>query len=779
MKVSYNVLKKYLPDLWSPQEIAELLTMHTAEVEEIHESNEHLTSVFIVEVLEVRKHPDSEKLNICKIVHNDTELQIICGAPNVRAWLITPLATIGTDLWGGFVIAKSKIRGETSEGMLCGADEIWLSTEKQNGIMELPADAPIWMSMKDYVWGSDSIIEVDNKAINHRPDLFSHIGIAREIAAITNKKLDFSYIEDNFSNTPWDLKIENNIPDFVKRYIGVQVNNVENMDSPEYIKEIINTEWVESKWLLVDITNYSLYLYGQPTHCFDADTINGNIVVRMAKSWETFHALNDKEYELSVEDIVIADQKWVIALGWIIGGSHSAVSNSTKNIIVEWAHFEQSVVRQTGKRHGLRTDALNVFEKDLQPKMAEHWVSLIIDEIQKLLPKSEVVGMSDIYRKKQEDVSVDFDLSFINTLIGKEYKEDNALSILTNLGIKEKWNLLSIPFWRKDLHRKADIAEEIARIDGFDNIKAEVISINSWAILQHPIYNIKKDSRIFWIQKGFYDMYNYSFVWEDIMKKLSTSTENLIPLKNSLSEDATHMKNSHIPNLLKTLEKNSKSFKDLKLFELEKVYTKDDSWISEKNMVSGVVTSSSDIPYYEIQTLVNEYLENIGVVKSSYMPLAQTLSYVHAGRTAHLIVRGRPVGLVWEIHPMVAANFKIQQKIAFFELDLDLLTQAANALVKAKEISEFQMNHFDICFSIDKDTNGILIQNTIEKTDPKIIKKVELFDIYQNEEKLPGKRSISFKVYIQSLEWTLDDEVKNTLIKQIIEKVEKKWGILR
>ena len=387
--------------------------------------------------------------------------------------------------------------------------------------------------------------------------------------------------------------------------------------------------------------------------------------------------------------------------------------------------------------------------------------------------------MSDIYSDVQKEVSVDFDITFINTLIGREYSLENSLTILNNLGITEKWGVLDIPFWRKDLHRKADIAEEIARIDGFDKIEPEVISINSGAILQHPLYNIKKDTRNFWVQQGFYDMYNYSFVWEEIMKKLSLSTENLVPLKNYLSEDATHMKNSHIPNLLKTLEKNGKSFKDLKLFELEKVYMKDNWEVSEKNMISGVVPSSSDTPYYEIQTLVNQYLENIGVAKFSYSTLTESIAFVHSGRTAQLIVRGKPVGLVWEIHPMVAKNFKIKQKIGFFELDLDLLTQAANTLIKAKEISEFQMNNFDICFSIDKETNGILIQNTIEKMNPSIIKKVELFDIYQDEEKLPGKRSVSFKVYIQSLEWTLDDDYKNTLIKEIIEKVEKKWGVLR
>jgi phenylalanyl-tRNA synthetase beta chain len=779
MKISYNLLKKYIPELENPEQVAQLLTMHTAEVEEIIEQWSHLKTVFIVEILDVKKHPEADTLNLCKIVHNNEELQIVCGAPNVKAWLIVPLATIWTDLWEGFIIKKSKIRGETSEWMLCWADEIGLTHEKQDGIMELPSNAQLWKSMFEYVWTHDSIIEVDNKAINHRPDLFSHVWIIRELTTILWKKLDFEYALNIFSNTSEDLWIQVEIPELVRRYIWVSMSWAQNIQSPDYIKELLNTEWIDSKGILVDITNYSLYFYGQPTHCFDADTLEWNIVVRKAKAWETLLALNDKEYKLTEDDIVIADQKKVIALWGIIGGKDTAVSNTTKNIVIEAAHFDQATVRQTWKRHGLRTDALNVFEKDLQPEMAEKWMNLIISELQKNMSHTQINWYSDIYTSKQKSVTVDFNLDFINNLIGKEYNKNECLEVLENLWIKETWGKLEIPFWRKDIHYKADIAEEITRINGFDAVPPTNIRINTWAVLQNTNYRLKRDSRNFWVQHGFYDMYNYSFVWSEIMQKLWENTKELVALKNSLSEDATHMKNSHIPNLLKTLEQNIKQFKNLSLFEIEKVYHAKNENIWETTMLSWLMTSSKDIPYYDIQKLVSEYLLSIGITKYSFELGNTSPDYVHSGRTANLVIRGQSVWIVWEIHPLVAKNFKIKDKIAFFDINLEALENAAYSITKAKEISEFQENSFDINFAINKDAKGSQIQQTIEKTDPKHIKKVELFDIYEDEEKLPWQRSISFKVFTQSLEGTLNDEYKNNLIKEIVSKVEKKWGTLR
>ena len=313
----------------------------------------------------------------------------------------------------------------------------------------------------------------------------------------------------------------------MRRYKWLKVSWVENIESPDYIKKVIWSADCMSKWLLVDLSNYSLYLYGQPTHMFDADKLKWNICVRYAENGEKFLALDDKEYELTNEDIVIADDSWVIALWWIIWWKDSAISDDTKNVIIEWAHFHQAVLRKTWKRLGLRTDALNVFEKDLQPAMAQMWVSLIASELEKNLEWINFDAYSDNYENKQGKIELDFDIDFINKLIWKEYDENYAKSILQNLWIEIKWNKAIIPFWRKDLTFKADLAEEIARIDWYNNVESTIPRVNLWAVNQSNTYKLKNDVREYLTSSGFYDMYNYSFVNEELMQKICRETIKL------------------------------------------------------------------------------------------------------------------------------------------------------------------------------------------------------------------------------------------------------------
>ena len=264
----------------------------------------------------------------------------------------------------------------------------------------------------------------------------------------------------------------------------------------------------------MDITNYSLYLYGQPTHCFDAAKVMGNIHIRFAKQDEAFHALNGKSYTLSPTDIVIADEVSVLALGGVIGGSASAVSEKTTDIIIESAWFDQAIIRKTGKRLGLRTDSLNVFEKDLVASIRETGPSLIIQELQKNIPSLKLEAFGDVYPEPQAPTYIDYDLDFICRLIGKEYSSKEALEILARVGIEEKDGILAIPLWRKDLTTKADIAEEIARLDGYQNIQITVPRVQLGAVSQKPLYKAKRELRNFLVARGFFEMYTYSFVYE-------------------------------------------------------------------------------------------------------------------------------------------------------------------------------------------------------------------------------------------------------------------------
>ncbi|RAL57665.1 phenylalanine--tRNA ligase subunit beta [Candidatus Gracilibacteria bacterium GN02-872] len=779
MKISYKALKRQIPDLKSVEEVAKDLVMHTAEVEEIDYEGENLEKVFIGIVKTCEKHPDSEKLNCTTVEVLGQTYPIVCGAPNVKAGIKVPVALVGAKLKADFIIAKTKIRGETSEGMICSEDELGLVDERQAGIMELSEEAPLGACMRDYLEKNDAIIEVDNKAINHRPDLFSHIGILREIQAINGKKFDFEYENIDLSSLP-DLNIKNEIPNEVSRYIGVKMENVENSDSPDYIKEVLNSAGVKPKGLLVDLSNYSLYFYGQPTHIFDADKIDGDIIIRKAKSGEKFLTLNDTEYKLDENDIVIADNSKILALGGIIGGKESAVSDSTKNIIIESAHFDQAIIRITGKKLGIRTDALNVFEKDILNEMQDKGASLIISEILKNIPNAKLISFSDIYPKKQEKIFIDFDLDFINNLIGKKYEKTEILDILNNLGIKLVGDKLEIPFWRKDLTYKADIAEEIARISGYDSIKPTIPSINLGAVTQSNTYKIKNSVRDFLTSIGYFDLYTYSFVNKELVEKCGLSTENLVEMKNALSEELTHLRGSLIPNLLMTVENNNRDFKDLKLFEIEKVFEKKGNDVLERYFLSGVEVIDKDLVYFDIQKTVSKLLKYLGVEKYFFEKADKVPDFAHTGRTAVILVRGQEIGFVGEIHPKVAKNFEISERIGFFEIDVEKLKEMVFGKIKTKDISMFQENNFDLNFVVEKDkVSASKVKATIEKAEPKLITKVELIDIYENNLVLAGKRSLTFRIYIQSMDGTLDDKAKTEIIEKIIAAVKKIGGELR
>jgi len=787
MKISYKVLKSYKENIKNENEVAKDLVMHTAEVEDIVSEKSSFENIVYWIIKTVENHPDADSLRVCMVDVWDEEVQIVCWGSNLEVWQAVAVAKLWAVVswhWTETItMKKTAIRWVESYGMICASEEIGLKEEfpakDEKEIMDLSSiKAEPGTNLADLLWKNDSILEIDNKAINHRPDLFSHIGIIREIYTIDWEKFDFEYELKDFSNIE-KLNIENTITDVVTRYIWVKVENVSNIDSPQYIKDVLSSAEIASKWILVDLSNYSLYLYGQPTHCFDADKIEWNITIRYAKQGEKFIALNDNEYELSEKDIVIADDVKVLAIWGVIGWKSSSVDNNTKNIIIESANFEQSIIRQTWKRLWIRTDSLNVFEKDIVNELQIYGASLIVSELEKNLEWIKITWFSDSYVKKQEVVEIEYDIDFFNNLIGKTYTENEILNILENLWIKKIDNKLIIPFWRKDLNFKADIAEEIARITWYNSIEATIPEINMWAVIQNNSYKLKNDSRNFFTDIWFYDIYNYSFVNKDLMEKCLDSTDSLVEMKNALSEELSHLRWSLIPNLLDTIEKNQLNFDELKVFEIEKVFNREWNEVKEEMMLSWLISSKDNIIYYEIQEIISKFLKTVWIYNFEFRNSKNLPKYSHKWRTASVIIRGKEVWFVWEISPKVIKNFEINSRLWFFEINSDLILDALYWIKKYEEISNFQENNFDLNFVISKDVEASKIKAVIEKADKKLIKKVNLIDIYENSEKLWEKRSLTFKIFIQSMEKTLDDKDKASIIEKIVNSVAKLGWELR
>ncbi len=797
MKVSYKILKNYLPYLDTALKVWEDLVMHTAEVEEIHSQKSYFENMVLWVITKIEQHPDADSLKVCQVaVWEENDIQIVCWGSNLEVGQKVAVAKIWASVvWHGqgepVVMKKTAIRWVESLWMICAADEVWLAdrfpAKDEKEIVDLKDfDFKAGKALCDVLEKNDEILEIDNKAINHRPDMFSYMWVLRELAVINNKSLDVDYASYDFSNTP-KLNFTNQIPEFVRRYSLSKISWVGNITSSKEIQTIIEAAGHSVKGLLVDVSNYSLYFYGQPVHIFDAKKVSWDIQVRFAKVWEKILALDDKEYELGEKDIVIADSEKVLAIAWIIWGKSSAVSDETTEILVETAHFDQAILRMTWKRLWVRTDALNVFEKDILPEMCLRAQALVIRELQNAFQNLKVEAFADSYSQKQEKVIQDFDLNFYSNLVWYKFEEAETKNILENLWIKfldsessSEWQLkIEIPFWRKELTTKADIAEELARIIGYDNITTTVPRINIWAVIQSNTYKLKKDARAFFTDRGFFDVYNYSFVSNDLYEKLNMDINSCVELKNALTLDATHMKNSLIPNLMKWLEDNIKERKDIKLVELEKVFFKNWNEISEDYFLSGVMTSSKNLVYYDVQNIVTDFLQTIFTSNFYYDKVEVYPDFSHKWRTARVVVRGQDVWYVWEIHPVVSKRFGVEDRVWFFEINVWKLLAWIYSITKAKELSTFQENNFDLSFVVSKDVLWKDIKSTILNTDKKLINKVELFDIYEDEDKLPQARSLSFKVYIQSMTDTIKDDVKAQLIKDIIVKVEKKGGKLR
>lgn len=789
MKVSYKVLKRYIPDITAVETVAQNLIMHTAEVEEIHSQKKAFDQIVFGKILSVDAHPNADSLRVCMVDIGENEAtQIVCGGSNLSVGQGVAVAKIGASvLWHGqgepVVMKKTAIRGVESSGMICASEEIGLKetfpARDEKEILDLSHfPAKPGTNLAVILGKDDAIIEIDNKAINHRPDMFSHIGVAREVAAIEGKALGYSYAYEDFSNI-LKVDLKNFIPEKVSRYMAVYVSGVKNSQSPSEILEVIASHEIESKGILVDISNYSLYLYGQPTHCFDADSLHGNIHIRFAKQGELFLALNEKQYTLSSEDIVIADDAGPIALWGIIGGKASAVHKDTKNIVIESAHFDQATIRKTGKRLGIRTDALNIFEKDIPLSLQSRWASLIVQELRGIFPEMKIEKYADVTEYEEKTLKIPFELPRIQKLIGKNYSEENILDILRRLEIPVIGNEIHVPFWRKDITHISDIAEEIARIDGYDAVERTIPKITLWAISQTPLYLGKRSLRNFLCARGFYDMYTYSFSHEKLLKKCGLSTDTAVELKNALSEEMSHMRPNLIPNLLQSLEDNIREYTNISLFECEKVFKKQGETIQENYEFAALVHDDSENTlYYRIVSLFEDICAHLQIPKYQLEIPKESIVYAHTGRVAQIILRWVCIGELGEIHPKVAKAFNIWGRIGFIRFNVNDLISSAFSLVSAKDISSFQENNFDLNFVVEKNILWKNIQKTIAGCDP-LIQKVELFDIYESEEKLPGKRSLSFTIYIQSMTETLSDSVKNELIQKIVSEVWKKWGTLR
>lgn len=798
MWISLNILSD-LVDIsgLSPEEIALKLTMSTAETEDIKYINQHFKTIVTAKITNIEKHPDADKLTLVELDSGNEKHKVVCGAPNHKVGDIVPLALEGTKFSEEFIIKKTKIRGIESKGMLCSEKELDLADDA-SGILIYPENTKIGIPLSElYKDSLDICIEIDNKSITHRPDLWGHLGFAREIAAIFNRKIKHPVnmqLKDSFANKE-KLNVSIDCPETAARYCGLVVKNIKIEESPDWLKSRLIALGMRPINNIVDITNYVMIELGEPMHAFDRKKLNGDdIVVRMAKDGETLTTLDDSENELCKEDIVIADKNKPIALAGVMGGANSEIDDSTTEIVLEAANFDAVHIRKTAHRYDNRSDASMRFEKSLDAEICDQAIIRCYELIKELIPEAEAVTeIIDAYATKNKTVVINTNTDYIRKSLGENLPDEKIIGILTSLDYKIENNgsdlTITVPSYRatKDVSIGADIVEEVGRIFGYDNITP----VSPLVPCTPPEINVKRSferkiKNILTKDNHLIEVFNYSFVGEDLLNKLEINHDKELRLKNQLSVDFDRLRRSLVPHIIRNIELNAKFNNNVRIYELGRTYRKDDrkssELINEFTNITGAIYSktSSEPIFYSSKAVVQNLLKQLKLRSVRFEPVQESLpAYAHPGRSLKVLVDNKDAGLIFEIHPKIKSNINIKGECALFDINMDILLNGSKKNTLFKELPKYPDVPFELSVVAEKFTYSDQICEIIRKSNKQYIKSVNIISIYEGEQLPEGKKSVSIKVIFGTNEKTLSHEEIESLQNNVIKSLDKKGFSLR
>lgn len=791
MKVSLNIVRSLINfELPSVDELVSRVNQQLGGVEEVIDLGVKYSSVRIVRVVECGKHPDADRLSVTKIddggavpdVSRDDNgyVQVVCGAPNVHAdmWAIwlPPGSTVPASFDDAepFVLGARPLRGVLSQGMLAAADELAIGTDHK-GIIEitendLPSSAELQAGARfAEIFGLDDfVLDIENKMFTHRPDCFGQLGVAREIAGIFGKQFispEWYKAQQQFCTAEGlDLMVTNGAPELVPRFMAVAIKDVEVKPSPLWLQCQLVAMGGKPINNIVDATNYIMLMTAQPTHAYDYDKLRGHqLGARLARPDEKVSLLNGKEYELTADDIIIADGEGVIGLAGIMGGSNTEVSNDTKNIVLECATFDMYALRKTAMRHGVFTDALARFNKGQSPLQNAAVLKRLMSMVSGV-QASEVFDLKqfsdefdDYFDGKYTPANIDIDSKFINERLGLKLSENDICGLLNNVEIKshgpeEELDYICIqsPFWRTDLELSEDIVEEVGRLYGFDKLPRELPHRSIKPAPKNPRRELKNAIRQSLSRAGANEILTYSFVHERILKNAEQDVIQAYKLSNALSPDLQYYRLTVLPSLLDKVYDNIKSgHNEFALFEIGKGHLKSkglnkEGLPIENNYIDLVYSSKKDkpgAPFYVAKKIIDNLGKDLGV-KFEFEKIVnqidkQILAPFDIDRSSLIIIdNGDIVGLVGELKQSVIKNFKLSQYISAASIDIDILQKniSKNIGDSYHPLSKFPSTRRDISIEIDlavsyKDVLNV-VKNSLQKQDDEFI-SIRLVDIYR------------------------------------------------
>lgn len=797
MNTSLSWIKMFVPDLdVTAQEYTDAMTLSGTKVEGYEKLDADLENIVIGQIEKIEKHPDADKLIICQVNVGDKVTQIVTGAPNVKEGDKVPVVLPGGRVAGGHdgkktpggvKIKEGKLRGVDSYGMLCSIEELGSTREMypeapEYGIYIFPEDAVVGESAIKALGLEDVVFEYE--ITSNRVDCYSVLGIAREAAATFGEKFVPPVVKETGNNE--------NVEDYVKvrvedtklctRYCARVVKNIKIGPSPKWMQRRLAANGIRPINNLVDITNYVMEEYGQPMHAYDLDKIaNHEIVVRCARENEKFVTLDGQERTMDENVLMICDGEKPVGIAGIMGGENSMITDDVHTVLFEAACFDGPNIRLSAKRIGLRTDASGKFEKGLDPNNAQAAIDRACQLMEELGAGEVVGGMVDVYSKKKEPVRVPFEPEKINDLLGTELSREQMLSYLekVELAYDENTNEIVAPTFRHDIFRTADIAEEVVRFYGYDNIPTTLPKGEATTGKLPFKLRIEEVARDVAEYCGFSQGYCYSFESPKVFDKLQIpegdELRKAITISNPLGEDFSIMRTVSLNGMLTSLATNyNRRNKNVRLYELGNVYLPKELPLKElpEERMMFTLGMYGDGDFFDMKGVVEEFFDQVGMHKKvDYDPKAGK-TFLHPGRQALICYEGDVIGYLGEVHPAVADTYGIGTRAYVAVLDILNVVKHATFDRKYEGIAKFPAVNRDISMVVPKEVMVGQIEHMIAQRGGKILENYELFDIYEGSQIQEGYKSVAYSITFRSKEKTLEEAEVTSAMKKILNGLE-------
>jgi phenylalanyl-tRNA synthetase beta chain len=798
MKVSLNWLKDYIEIRIGLYELIDLLTMAGLEVEEAISMGGGLEKVVVAEIRSIRKHPNADRLSLVEVKTHQETFSIVCGATNIREGQKVPLALIGARLPNGIEIKKSKIRGISSEGMLCSEIELALGQDA-SGIMILPTHVPLGVDLGEAIGLKDTILDIS--ITPNRPDCLCVIGVAREIAALTHQKVKYPTL--SLSDRGEEIHQKTSVTildqDLCPRYVARMIEEVKIGPSPHWMSDRLEKVGIRSINNVVDVTNYVMMEYGQPLHAFDFELLEeGRIVVRRAEEGEEFVTLDGVKRTLDKEMLMICDGVKPVAIAGVMGGLNSEIKEDTQRVLLESAYFHPAGNRRTSKKLGLETEAAYRFGRGINYGGCLSAANRAAQLIQELAGGRVLEGVVDVYPVTIKPNPIRLSIKKIHQILGTKVSANQVRNYLEDLeleirGEDEDTLMVTPTSFRGDLEREIDLIEEVARLDGYERIPITIPKGPPSSEERSKEFLIERKVTDTLIYHGYHEVITYSFTspdaWDDIGLPLDDPRRKALRILNPLTEDLSVMRTTLIPGLLEIARYNvSRKNFNLRLFELKKVFIPQEGerLPKEVKFLVGLAMgfdrdphwafSPRSVDFFDIKGCVEDLLEalKIGGLK---FDKAVGIPYLHPGKASRVILNHDVLGVLGELHPQVLGHYEIHGKGYLFEMDFSKMVQWAGEEKRFQSLPKFPEVYRDLSVVVEKALESEKVREAIRSFRQPYVEGVSLFDIYEGPPIPEGKKGISYRIRYQANDRTLTDEEVNQYHEKILTRLKEVFSL--